>query len=407
MMGRFFFVLGVVVLLFRSNAAAQSSNSDCPLQFTSPSRAYAFCSSLVRLGATLSYTYNENNGSVDMAFKAAPAASGGWVGWGINPTAPQMVGTQALIAFRHSNGSTIVDTYDVKSKTAALNPSKISINVTDKSAVYESSSGKITIFASFILPSNETSVSHVWQVGSSVTSLSPGIHPTAQNNLNSLGTLNLKSGATSATPGVSSHQILKNRHGVLTVVSWGIMMPIGAMIARHAKTFKLADPAWFYLHAICQSSGYIIGVSGWAIGLKLGSYSKGVEQTSHRRIGIALFCLATLQVFALLLRPKKDHKLRIYWNVYHHSVGYSVIILSVINIYKGFDILAPEKKWKNAYVGVSLCLGGIAIILEVVTWIIFFHRKSTDSSKPVSEMNGNGNGYGNGRVNGNGSQSHV
>lgn len=37
------------------------------------------------------------------------------------------------------------------------------------------------------------------------------------------------------------------------------------------------------------------------------------------------------QVFALLLRPNKDHKYRIYWNIDHHSIGYSVIIMSIIN----------------------------------------------------------------------------
>ncbi|GLJ53609.1 hypothetical protein SUGI_1143620 [Cryptomeria japonica] len=389
MMGRpLFLILGAAVLLFAWNAAAQTSDSSCPLQFTvGEAKTYQFCNPLNALGATLSYIHHAENGSLDIAFKATPAASGGWVGWGINPNGLQMIGTQALIAFRLSNGSTVVDTYNVASKTAALNPSKISITVSSKSAVYESSSGKITIFASLALGSNQTSVNQVWQVGSSVSNLSPAIHTTSGANLRSLGTLNIKSGAASAPAGLS-HQTLKNRHGIINVVSWGILMPIGIIIARYVKTFEVADPAWFYLHAICQSSAYVIGVSGWATGLKLGSYSKGVEQTSHRRIGIALFCLATLQVFALLLRPKKDHKFRVYWNVYHHSIGYSVIVLSIFNIFKGFDILVPEQKWKDAYIGVIIALGAIAVMLEIVTWIIYFQRKSRNSRKSSSEMNG-------------------
>ena len=85
-------------------------------------------------------------------------------------------------------------------------------------------------------------------------------------------------------------------HGILNVVSWGILFPVGAIIARYLRTFESADPAWFYLHAFCQVSAYAIGVAGWATGLKLGGQSQGIIYTDHRNIGIALFCLATVQV---------------------------------------------------------------------------------------------------------------
>ena len=85
-------------------------------------------------------------------------------------------------------------------------------------------------------------------------------------------------------------------HGILNVVSWGILFPIGIIIARYLRTFPSADPAWFYLHAFCQVSAYAIGVAGWGTGLKLGSESKGIQYTGHRNIGIALFAIATVQV---------------------------------------------------------------------------------------------------------------
>lgn len=88
-------------------------------------------------------------------------------------------------------------------------------------------------------------------------------------------------------------------HGILNAVSWGILFPFGIIIARYLRTFQSADPAWFYLHVACQLSAYVIGVAGWGTGLKLGSQSKGVMYSDHRNIGIALFCLATVQVFPL------------------------------------------------------------------------------------------------------------
>lgn len=83
---------------------------------------------------------------------------------------------------------------------------------------------------------------------------------------------------------------------MLNTVSWGILLPLGALTARYLKVFKSADPAWFYLHAFCQSSAYIVGVAGWGTGLKLGSDSEGITFHKHRNIGITLFCLGTLQV---------------------------------------------------------------------------------------------------------------
>lgn len=43
---------------------------------------------------------------------------------------------------------------------------------------------------------------------------------------------------------------------------------------------------------------------------------------AHRYIGGALLGLATLQVLAHRLRPDKEHKYRVYWNIYHYCTGY-------------------------------------------------------------------------------------
>lgn len=180
----------------------------------------------------------------------------------------------------------------------------------------------------------------------------------------------------------SSHATREYRHGVINVVGWGILMPVGAMIARYLRMFESANPAWFYMHVFCQSSGYILGVSGWATGLKLLKHSRHIVRKLHGRIGIAMFCLATLQVAGLVLRPKKEHKFQKYWEVYHRSIGYSVIILSVVNIFEGLYLLQPGDKWKYAYIGVLASLCGIAVVLEVVTWIISIQRKRNSKTPP-------------------------
>jgi hypothetical protein len=178
-------------------------------------------------------------------------------------------------------------------------------------------------------------------------------------------------------------------------------MPLGVIIARYMKVFKSANPAWFYLHIACQCSAYIVGVAGWGLGLKLGSDSAGITWSKHRNIGITLFVFGTLQVFALLLRPKPDHKYRRYWNFYHQAIGYSVITLSIVNIFEGFDILQPDNKWKRAYTGIIITLGIIAAILEAFTWFIVIKRKKADSAKYANGVNGT-NG-----MNGSGDRTHA
>lgn len=98
----------------------------------------------------------------------------------------------------------------------------------------------------------------------------------------------------------------------------------------------------------------------------------------------------------MLLRPKKDHKYRLYWNIYHHSVGYLVILLSIINIFTGLDILSPAKKWRHAYIAILVVLVANAAWLEAYTWyIVLKRRRSGSADKTLQGVNGaNGsNGY--------------
>jgi hypothetical protein len=81
-------------------------------------------------------------------------------------------------------------------------------------------------------------------------------------------------------------------------------------------------------------------------------------------------------VLAVVLRPKKDSKVRPFWNIYHHTIGYACIILIIVNIFEGFHLLQPAGKWRRAYVAVLIVLGVIALVLEVLTWIVWFRRRS-------------------------------
>ncbi|BFG27350.1 hypothetical protein CerSpe_136240 [Prunus speciosa] len=382
------------VLLSLSLPSSHAQTSACGSYTFTKNKIFTSCSDLPSLNSFLHWTFEQSTGKLQMAYRHTGITASKWVAWAINPNpnsaSSAMLGAQSLVAFQQSSGTTKVYKSPIGSSySTSLAEGNLTYGVSDLSAEYLNNDEMI-IFATWDLPTNSTTILQVWQEGP-VSSDSPSAHPTVAPYINAKGTLDLLSGQTTSSGGGGSRIRKKNIHGILNAVSWGVLMPFGVMVARYLKVFKSADPAWFYLHATCQTSAYVVGVAGWATGLKLGSDSPGTQYNTHRNIGITLFCLGTLQVFALLLRPNKDHKFRFYWNIYHQATGYAVIILSIVNIFEGFDILQPEKKWKNAYIGLIIALGVQAALLEAYTWYVVLKRKR--SEKAPHTANGV-NGYG-------------
>jgi hypothetical protein len=378
-------ILSLLFCILISNLAA-SSAQNCNNYAFSSNAIFATCVSLPVLNSHLHWNYHPSNGTVDLAFRHTGSDASQWVAWALNVNGQGMVGAQALVAVSGSNGSVQSYTSAVTGYNTGLQPSTLSFDVPSITA--ERVNGVVVIYATLVLPSGGTRFNQVWQVGP-VNNGAPGIHALGADNRNSLGSVDFINGQTSAGGNIGgSRQRRRNTHGVLNAVSWGVLMPMGAMAARYLKVFKVANPAWFYIHVATQTSAYIVGVAGWATGLKLGSDSTGITYTSHRNIGIILFSFATLQVFALLLRPKPDNKYRFYWNIYHHSLGYSIIVLSIINVYEGLDILDPEKKWKNAYTGILISLGVMTVFWEALTWFIVLKRKKEDKRTHAGGTNG-------------------
>lgn len=98
-------------------------------------------------------------------------------------------------------------------------------------------------------------------------------------------------------------QILTQQaHGILNIIGWGILLPIGVITARYLRRFPIEYDEWHPLHMLCQILGYILGTVGWGIGLWLGNSSKHYTLKTHRILGILVFTFATIQVsFVILL----------------------------------------------------------------------------------------------------------
>ncbi|KAF5953515.1 hypothetical protein HYC85_006371 [Camellia sinensis] len=126
-----------------------SHSLKCTSQTFTDKKLYTNCTDLPYLSAYLHWTYDSTKSSLSIAFIAPPAKSNGWIAWAINPTGTGMAGAQSLIAFKQSNGSMTVNTYNISSYSSIVK-SKIAFDVPEKSAEY--SGGVMKIFATLRLP---------------------------------------------------------------------------------------------------------------------------------------------------------------------------------------------------------------------------------------------------------------
>ncbi|XP_074369742.1 cytochrome b561 and DOMON domain-containing protein At5g35735-like [Apium graveolens] len=173
-------------------------------------------------------------------------------------------------------------TSPIKSYKISSSQQPLSFNVSKITAEFLRSRKEIVIFVDLKLLSGRKSFNQVWQEGP-VGDAAPQMHGRDSANLRAVGTNNFSTGKISSHGGVIP--------GVLNTQAWEILLPLGIISARYLKVF--ADLAWFYLHQLCQCSGYVIGVAGWGTGLNLGNDSPGIVHHKHRSVGIALFVFGT------------------------------------------------------------------------------------------------------------------
>ncbi|XP_041998433.1 cytochrome b561 and DOMON domain-containing protein At3g07570-like [Salvia splendens] len=157
---------------------------------------------------------------------------------------------------------------------------------------------------------------------------------------------------------------LRRIHGLLNMLGWAILIPIGVMVARYMRKWDLL---WFYMHAVTQSICFILGVIGVICGFVLdGRLSANVP--IHKALGIVIITFGCLQVLALLIRPDKTSKVRKYWNWYHFGVGRALVFLAVINVFYGIHLGKADSSWNVGFAAFLIVLFVITLIMEIRIW---------------------------------------
>ncbi|KAI9110021.1 hypothetical protein K1719_019062 [Acacia pycnantha] len=188
----------------------------------------------------------------------------------------------------------------------------------------------------------------------------------------------------SGSKGSGSNELIQMRksHGIVGIMGWGLILPVGAIIARY---FRHKDPLWFYLHSVIQFVGFGFGLATFLLGLQL--YNKmQAHVPAHRGIGIFVFTLSILQVLAFFLRPNKDSKMRKLWNLYHSWVGRLALFFASVNIVLGIQAAGAGSDWRIGYGFLVSIVIVATIILEVLAYLKRSEMRSLPPSFPMDPV---------------------
>lgn len=173
-------------------------------------------------------------------------------------------------------------------------------------------------------------------------------------------------------------------HARAMVLGWGVLVPLGVVIARFFKIAPWQDwprvldsHFWWNTHRLCQYSAFALMLAG--LGFILAAPPLAVTPGPHWWLGWAVVTLGFAQVIGGLLRgtkggpsePAADGSLhgdhydmtprRLAFEYAHKSLGYLAVILSAAAILSGlWQANAPNWMW------LSLCIWWAGLIVAFI-----------------------------------------
>nr|GMD12306.1 cytochrome B561 and DOMON domain-containing protein At3g07570-like [Ipomoea batatas] len=283
----------------------------------------------------------------------------GYVGMGFSANG-KMVGSSAVVGWVGSDGTPRMKKYFLGGQSPGeVQPDEGSLQLVslNSSIVAENSRIYIAFQITTDLPSNRL----IYSVGPAGQLPSSSTFRLTQHQDQISTLLDYTTGQSETK---TLYATLRRTHGLLNLFGWGILVPIGMIVARY---FRQWDPVWFYSHTVVQTIAFILGFAGVICGLVLEN-RLGTDVDTHKGLGIFILALGCLQVIALLVRPNKEAKVRKYWNWYHHNVGRILVIIAIANIFYGIHLGDAGTAWNAGFAIALVVMFFIAAILELRMW---------------------------------------
>jgi len=151
--------------------------------------------------------------------------------------------------------------------------------------------------------------------------------------------LNLSSGA--AQELTAPNKGLWLAHGVMLFLAWGVFVPFAVQASLLRKLLPEGG-IWLQIHRGLNTISLALFIAGFAISV---ATTKKEEQphfsNPHRRMGLAMFIMAILQVIGGIVRPhnplegEKKKPVRVGWEVGHRVLGVSLLACGFWQMYEG------------------------------------------------------------------------
>lgn len=156
-------------------------------------------------------------------------------------------------------------------------------------------------------------------------------------------------------------------HGRGMVLAWGVLIPLGVLVARYFKVMpgqdwprRLDNPTWWRWHLRLQNAGLVVMLAALAT-IVAASGRAWPDAGLHRALGWTVVALGVLQVVAGLLRgtkggptapgplgPRGDHydmtPRRVAFEVLHKFGGLLALLLAALAILAGL-VAADAPRW--------------------------------------------------------------
>ncbi|CAH9075337.1 unnamed protein product [Cuscuta epithymum] len=272
----------------------------------------------------------------------------------------RMVGSSAIVGWVGSGGTPTMKRYFLGGQSPSLvQPDQGNLQLVNRSSSIVAENSRI--YMAFRLNTDQPSNRLIYSLGPTGQLPSSATFRLTQHQDQISTSLDYTTGQSQTK---TLYGKLKRTHGLLNLFGWGIAVPIGIIAARY---FREWDPIWFYSHIAIQTVGFILGFAGVICGFVLEN-RLGINVHTHKSLGIFILVLGCLQVIAFLARPKKEAKVRKYWNWYHHNVGRILVILAIANIFYGIHLADAGSSWNAGFAVAIVVLFITASVLEIRKW---------------------------------------
>jgi hypothetical protein len=149
-------------------------------------------------------------------------------------------------------------------------------------------------------------------------------------------------------------------HGTCMLLSWGLLLPAGALTARYLR-HRQPGGVWFKVHRAVQMSGLLLALVGWAIALAHFDVFTGpaTKSTIHGGLGMTVMTLGLLQPLNAFFRPHPPERktaARLAWERLHKGSGWAAVGLGLITVFIGTTLAAAHAKAFLGGFGACVCV---------------------------------------------------